>query len=84
MPIHAGSIHYRQQSTADLKGSALLRYRKQVQVIFQDPYGSLNPRMRIQKIIEEPLDIHFRQWDADRSKRTGRRAARAGGLTARS
>lgn len=68
LPMHAGSIHYRHQSIADLKGSALLRYRKQVQVIFQDPYGSLNPRMRIQQIIEEPLDIHFKQWDAERKR----------------
>ena len=66
IPIHSGLIHYNNQSISDLTGKALLRYRKQVQVIFQDPYGSLNPRMSVQKIVEEPLSIHFKEWDADR------------------
>ena len=68
LPIHSGTIHYHNESIAELRGSALQRYRKQVQVIFQDPYGSLNPRMRIQQIIEEPLAIHFKQWGADRKQ----------------
>lgn len=62
VPMHAGSIRYRNESIAPLTGAARMRYRKRVQVIFQDPYGSLNPRMSIQKIIQEPLDIHFKHW----------------------
>jgi peptide/nickel transport system ATP-binding protein len=41
-----------------LEGDGLKRFRRQVQFIFQDPFGSLNPRMTVYDIIEEPLVIH--------------------------
>ena len=41
-----------------LEGEDLKRFRRQVQFIFQDPFGSLNPRMTVYDIIEEPLVIH--------------------------
>ncbi|HEX5454889.1 MAG TPA: ABC transporter ATP-binding protein [Stellaceae bacterium] len=41
-----------------LEGDALKRFRQQVQFIFQDPYGSLNPRMSVHDILAEPLVIH--------------------------
>ena len=41
-----------------LEGDALKRFRRQVQFIFQDPFGSLNPRMTVFEIVEEPLVIH--------------------------
>jgi peptide/nickel transport system ATP-binding protein len=41
-----------------LQGEALKRYRRQVQLIFQDPFGSLNPRMTVFDIVAEPLVIH--------------------------
>jgi peptide/nickel transport system ATP-binding protein len=41
-----------------LEGDGLKRFRRQVQFIFQDPFGSLNPRMTVSDIIEEPLAIH--------------------------
>lgn len=45
--------------TADgLKGKALMRFREQVQIVFQDPYSSLSPRMTIQDILAEPLKVH--------------------------
>jgi peptide/nickel transport system ATP-binding protein len=41
-----------------LEGDALKQFRRRVQFIFQDPYGSLNPRMNVQEILAEPLVIH--------------------------
>jgi len=54
----AGTIRFEGQDVATLKGPALLSYRRAVQVVFQDPFGSLSPRMRVGSIIAEPLEIH--------------------------
>src|SRR5271169_2913321 len=50
-----GEILYDGQNIATLEGKALRDYRQRIQVIFQDPYSSLNPRMKIGAIIAEPL-----------------------------
>jgi len=49
----AGTIQFAGQAITDLR-----TFRRQAQMIFQDPYGSLNPRMTVGKIITEPLRIH--------------------------
>ncbi len=36
----------------------MMPYRKEMQMVFQDPYSSLNPRMTVEDIIGEPLDVH--------------------------
>ena len=41
-----------------LKKSAMNKYRPDIQMIFQDPFSSLNPRMLVGEIIQEPLDLH--------------------------
>ena len=61
-PVAAGQITYLGQSIHALNRRAMMPYRKKIQVIFQDPFGSLNPRMTIFSIIAEPLDIHFKDW----------------------
>jgi peptide/nickel transport system ATP-binding protein/oligopeptide transport system ATP-binding protein len=62
VPITEGSVHYEERDLGTLSRRDLFAYRKKIQVIFQDPFGSLNPRMTIYSIIAEPLDIHFKEW----------------------
>ncbi|HEU5193877.1 MAG TPA: dipeptide ABC transporter ATP-binding protein [Methylomirabilota bacterium] len=50
-----GEIRFDGQSLQSLDAEGLRRYRKSVQAVFQDPYASLNPRMRVDAIIAEPL-----------------------------
>jgi peptide/nickel transport system ATP-binding protein len=59
----AGSVLYQNQAgatvdLAKLKGSELKPYRKELRMIFQDPYSSLNPRMTVLEIVAEPLIVH--------------------------
>jgi oligopeptide/dipeptide ABC transporter ATP-binding protein len=60
----AGQILFEGQDVAGLEGADLQRYRKTVQAVFQDPFASLNPRMRVDSIIAEPLITHERLDDA--------------------
>lgn len=53
-----GEIIYENKDIANLTDKQLLPYRKKIQMIFQDPYASLNARMTVKDIIGEPLDIH--------------------------
>jgi oligopeptide transport system ATP-binding protein len=54
----SGEVIYRGRDLTKLKSGALRAIRRQMQIIFQDPYASLNPRMSIGSIISEPLIIH--------------------------
>src|SRR5215813_5956942 len=54
----AGTIRFDGEDVCSLAGPELMRYRREVQVVFQDPYSSLSPRMRVSEIIAEPLQIH--------------------------
>ncbi|MBQ1251264.1 MAG: ATP-binding cassette domain-containing protein, partial [Clostridia bacterium] len=53
-----GKVFYKDQDVASMKGESLKQFRKEVQMIFQDPYASLNARMTVGEIIREPMDIH--------------------------
>ena len=54
----AGEVYFEGQSLTELKGEKLRRMRRRMQMIFQDPYASLNPRMTVGDIIGEPLVVH--------------------------
>ena len=53
-----GEVRFRGEDLTQLSGKEMRPLRKELQVIFQDPYGSLNPRMTVGSIVEEPLIIH--------------------------
>jgi oligopeptide transport system ATP-binding protein len=54
----SGTVQFEGVELTRLKGEPLRKMRRQMQMIFQDPYASLNPRMTVGSIIGEPLDIH--------------------------
>jgi oligopeptide transport system ATP-binding protein len=54
----AGSIEFEGQELTALKGEEMRKMRRHMQMIFQDPYASLNPRMTVGNIISEPLEVH--------------------------
>jgi oligopeptide transport system ATP-binding protein len=54
----AGTIRFEGRDIASLQGADLMAYRRAVQVVFQDPFSSLSPRMRVRDIVAEPLEIH--------------------------
>lgn len=56
--IHSGSIHYKGQDLVHMPGAQLKQLRKDVQIVFQDPYSSLNPRMTIGDAIHEAMQVH--------------------------
>ncbi len=53
-----GEIYFEGENILELEKKELRRLRREMQIIFQDPYASLNPRMKVADIIGEPLDIH--------------------------
>ncbi len=53
-----GSVHYRGTDLTALSQSALKSYRRDLQIVFQDPFASLNPRLTVGETLEEPLIVH--------------------------
>ncbi len=63
-----GTIEFEGKNIAGLKGKELSAFRRNMQMIFQDPYASLDPRMTVGEIIREPMDIH-RLYSTEEEKR---------------
>jgi oligopeptide transport system ATP-binding protein len=57
VPVTRGAVFYDGERIDDLRESARRAYRQQMQMVFQDPFASLNPRMTVAQIIREPLDL---------------------------
>jgi peptide/nickel transport system ATP-binding protein len=57
-PPNSGEIYYQNDRIDDLTPQKMLPYRNKMQMIFQDPYASLNPRMTVKKTLEEPVYFH--------------------------
>jgi oligopeptide/dipeptide ABC transporter ATP-binding protein len=69
IPPTAGEVTFDGIDVMQASRAELQRLRRDMQVIFQDPYASLNPRMRIKSIIGEPLRIHGIGTEAERTRR---------------
>jgi len=54
----AGSVKFQGKELTTMKGETLRRQRREMQMIFQDPYASLNPRLTVGNIVGEPLEVH--------------------------
>jgi len=64
-----GAIRFDGTDMAGLEGEALRRMRRRMQMIFQDPYASLDPRMNVSGIVAEPMEIHGVGTGAERRER---------------
>jgi oligopeptide transport system ATP-binding protein len=65
----SGEVWFKDRDVLALPGDELRRARRDMQIVFQDPYSSLNPRMRARTIVEEPLVIHKLGTRAERRDR---------------
>lgn len=65
-----GQVFYRGERVDNKSGAERKKFRTAAQMIFQDPYASLNPRMKVQQILEEPVRFHFPEFsDAEVKER---------------
>jgi peptide/nickel transport system ATP-binding protein len=62
----SGSIRFQGRDITEVSGGELKSLRREIQMIFQDPYGSLNPRMTVKRCLEEPLKLHAIGTPAER------------------
>jgi oligopeptide/dipeptide ABC transporter ATP-binding protein len=67
----AGTVHFDGRDLARARGAELQRLRRDIQMVFQDPYSSLNPRMTIGEIVREPLVVHRIGRKAEQIDRVG-------------
>jgi oligopeptide/dipeptide ABC transporter ATP-binding protein len=75
-----GSVCFRGQELTNAKGAALKSMRRDMQMIFQDPYESLNPLLRVREIVGEPLLVHGLDRDRAEAERRIRSAVEDAGL----
>ncbi len=78
VPATEGTVRFDDQDVLAARGWQLKQLRRRMQVIFQDPVGSLNPRMTVGSIVAEPLIVHTAMNRAERRKRVGDLLERVG------
>ena len=76
-----GKIIFDGEDISALKGEKLRRLRTQMQIVFQDPYSSLSPRLTVEQIVAEGLNVHRRDLTADRKKALIEQAVKDVGLS---
>jgi oligopeptide transport system ATP-binding protein len=65
----SGEVFFRGENVLTMTRRRLREMRRHMQIVFQDPYASLNPRMRVRQIVQEPLEIHHVGTRAGRRER---------------
>src|SRR3990172_59733 len=65
----SGKVNFDGLELTEMKGEAVRRLRPRMQMIFQDPYASLNPRLTVGQLISEPLEIHLGMSSKQRTDR---------------
>jgi len=68
LPITSGKVTFEGKDITNLSRRAMQPFRREIQMIFQDPYGSLNPRLRVGSIIGEPFIIHKTATGSERKR----------------
>ncbi|PLS17767.1 dipeptide/oligopeptide/nickel ABC transporter ATP-binding protein [Bacillus sp. M6-12] len=64
-----GKVYFEGKDILELSSGEMRRMRREMQMVFQDPFASLNPRHTVEKILEEPLIVHGMKDNAERKKR---------------
>ena len=75
-----GSVIFKGRDLMQLKADELKKIRRHMQIVFQDPYGSLSPRMRVRELIEEGLKVHFPDMSESENREKIDKALREVGL----
>jgi peptide/nickel transport system ATP-binding protein len=78
IPITSGNVYFEGKNITNLSRRAMQPYRREIQMIFQDPYGSLNPRRRVGSIIGDPFAVHRTATGNERKKAVQDLMARVG------
>ena len=73
VPVTSGSIQFQSVSGESVELTQLSRreyrpYRSEIQMIYQDPYSSLNPRLSVEEIVDEPLRVHHRSMNREQRR----------------
>lgn len=68
VPMTGGSIYYNDTHISNLSEKEFYPFRKKIQMVFQDPFGSLNPRMNIESSISEPMLVHLKELNVSQRK----------------
>jgi len=69
LPITSGTVTWKGRDMRELNRFGLRQLRREMQLIFQDPYSSLNPRMRVNDILADPMDVHGMYTGGQRRER---------------
>ena len=78
IPATSGTVRYKGEDFFRYRGEELRRLRRQMQIVFQDPVSSLNPRMTVGNIIGEPIEVHGIAKGADKVDRVASLLKRVG------